>query len=166
MTDILGEAQQLIFEEALALDEQRWDAWLERMHGDVVLWVPAWRGDHEVTGDPQREVSLIYCAGIQALRDRVERVRSGRSPASTPMPRTVHAVSNVLVEAAGDNAVRARSVFRSMVYDLRSGEPRTFAGRYEHTLVRTAPGQPWLIGRKRIVLVNDRVPGMLDFYSV
>lgn len=166
MRDAVTEAQRLIHQEALALDEQRWTDWLDGLHSEVVFWVPAWRTDHETTADPLREVSLIYCAGVQALRDRVDRVRGGRSPAGTPMPRTVHAVSNVLVEEASDTLLRAKSVFASTVYDLRRGESHTFVGRYEHRFVRQDPDQPWRIGGKRVVLVNDRIPGMLDFYSV
>lgn len=166
MHDAVVEAQRLIHQEALALDEQRWSDWLDRMHGEAVFWVPSWRADHETTTDPQREVSLIHCAGLQALRDRVERVRSGRSPAATPLPRTVHAISNVLVEEASETVLRARSVFASTVYDLRRSESHTFVGRYEHRFLRMSPDQPWLIARKHIVLVNDRIPGMLDFYSV
>jgi benzoate/toluate 1,2-dioxygenase beta subunit len=160
------QAQRLLHEEALALDEQRWSDWLDSLHCQVVFWVPAWRADHETTQDPQREVSLIHCRGLQALRDRVERVRSGRSPASTPMPRTVHAISNVLLDAANDTELRARSVFSSTVYDLRRGQTHTFVGRYEHRFLREGPDRPWLIANKRVVLANDRIPGMLDFYSV
>ncbi|OJV71179.1 MAG: hypothetical protein BGO22_17935 [Hydrogenophaga sp. 70-12] len=166
MHEAMAEAQRLIYQEALALDEQRWTDWLDGLHSEAVFWVPAWRSDHETTADPQREVSLIYCAGVQSLRDRVDRVRGGRSPAGTPLPRTVHAVSNVLVEEASDTLLRATSVFTSTVYDLRRGESHAFVGRYEHRFVREAPGQAWRIGRKHVVLVNDRIPGMLDFYSV
>ena len=166
MPECTAQAERLIYQEALALDEQRWDAWLETMHEDVVFWVPAWRSEHQPTENPQREISLIYCAGQQALRDRIARVRSGRSPASTPMPRTVHAVSNVMVSSSLPLELRTKAVFSTTVYDLRRGEANRFVGRYEHTFVRAQLGGAWLIASKRILLINDRIPGMLDFYCV
>lgn len=166
MPELLAQAQRWLYEEAMLLDGQRWDAWLECLHENVVYWVPAWRDSRHLTDAPEREVSLIYCAGRQALIDRVQRITSGQSPATTPMPRTVHSVTNVMVEAASDEEVRTRSTFFTLLYDLRRGEPHIFAGHYEHTFQREAPNGRWLIARKRVVLANDRIPGMLDFYSV
>lgn len=166
MHDPLPQAHHLLYEEAQLLDEQRWDEWLARMHPEVVFWVPAWISSSQVTEDPGSQISLIYCKGQQSLRDRVSRIRSGRSPANTPMPRTVHAITNVLVEVASETELRVKSVFNSTVYDTRRGASHAFVGRYEHVFVRTATDQPWLIAIKRVILVNDRIPGMLDFYYV
>jgi 3-phenylpropionate/cinnamic acid dioxygenase small subunit len=166
MINSQAQVQQLLFEEASSLDERRWDDWLALMHPEVVFWVPAWHADQRLTKDPAREVSLIYCDGRQALSDRVERVRSGRSPAGTPMPRTVHAIANVSIERHEDRALSAKSNFFNLVYDIRAGEHHVFAGHYEHKFERVASNGPWLLRRKRVVLINDRIPGMLDFYSV
>lgn len=166
MHDAIQEANRLIFEEARDLDLRRFDAWLERLHEDIVFWVPAWCGESETTSDHTRQVSLIHCAGRSALAERVARVRSGRSPASTPAARTVHSISNVLVERADAVSIEASSVFQVNVFEPATTRTRFFFGRYEHRFVRTSCGDPWLLASKRIELVNDRIPGMLDFYCV
>ena len=43
-------------------------------------------------------------------------------------------------------------------------EQYAFFGRYEHRLRRQ--GGHWQIARKKIVLMNERLPTMIDFYCV
>ena len=50
------------------------------------------------------------------------------------------------------------------VYDPRVAKEHLRHGRYEHTLRRD--GETWTITRKVITLVNDRIPTVLDFYSI
>jgi benzoate/toluate 1,2-dioxygenase beta subunit/2,4,5-trichlorophenoxyacetic acid oxygenase 2 len=50
------------------------------------------------------------------------------------------------------------------VYDPRVAKEHVRHGRYEHRLTRD--GNEWKIARKIITLVNDRVPTLLDFYSL
>ncbi len=47
-------AADVIFSEALAIDERRWDDWLAHFADDCVFWVPAWRSESELTTDPDR----------------------------------------------------------------------------------------------------------------
>jgi 3-phenylpropionate/cinnamic acid dioxygenase small subunit len=157
-------AAGLLYREAHCLDAQRWDDWLALYCEDAVFWIPAWKGEHELTAAPDTEVSLVYAQARAGLEDRVWRVRSGLSAASALLPRTSHAVNNVLVEAHADGAVAVLSSFACHVYDLRRGDQHVFFGRYEHTL-RQVAGE-WKIARKKVVLMNDRIPTMIDFYSV
>ena len=63
----------------------------------------AWTDDDELTGDPHSEISLIYYPNRQGLEDRVYRLNTGRSAASTPEARTCHTVNNIeLIERRGD----------------------------------------------------------------
>lgn len=158
-------AEALLYEEARYLDERRWDDWLALYTEDCEFWMPAWKSESEVTDDPKRELSLIYYASRAGLEDRVERVRSGTSIASIPMPRTHHAVTNVLAEpGSDDHVVRVRSNWTVQQFRPKHQEVVVSFGRYEHELVRIRGD--WRIRRKKITLLNDYLNAMLDFYCV
>ena len=89
MTDLvraLAEASQVLYREAMYVDAQRWDEWIGLFTDDCEYWLPAWKGEHELTANPKREISLIYYGTRAGLEDRVWRIRSGQSIASTPLP--------------------------------------------------------------------------------
>jgi 3-phenylpropionate/cinnamic acid dioxygenase small subunit len=157
-------AAELLYREALYLDEQRWDEWLALYTDDALLWMPAWTGTHELTTSPDTQLSLIYCEGRARLEDRVWRIRSHMSVASDPLPRTVHNVTNVLVLDERDGALDVRASWTVHLYDTVRVRQDVFFGRYRYEL-RTAEGA-LRIARKTIVLANDRIPTMLDFYCV
>lgn len=156
---------EILENEATCLDEQRWDAWLALYTDDCEYWIPTWRHDETLTADPRKELSHIYYASRAGLEDRIVRIRSGRSPASMPLPRTTHLLGNIrLLEDPTPERLRLRSSWTTQVFFTRSRETHAFFGHSEHELVRRA-GQ-WLIARKKIVLQNDYIPGMLDVYCV
>src|SRR5688572_29700817 len=158
------EAEELLYREALLLDRREWDRWLDLYLPDAVFWMPAWRDETEPTADPDRELSLIHYRGRRHLEERVWRARSGLSVASTPPPRVVHSVTNVLVERSdGDDAEVAAS-FSVHQYDMRAERTHVFFGRYEYRLRHEAGD--WRIATKKILLLNDVIPTVLDFYSV
>jgi benzoate/toluate 1,2-dioxygenase beta subunit len=159
-----AEAADLLFREALLLDRGEWDAWLELYTPDAIFWMPAWRDETEPTADPERELSLIYYRGRRNLEDRVWRARSGLSVASAPRPRIVHGVTNVLVERTTDNEAETSASFTVHLYDVRAQRTHVFFGRYEHRLQRLGGG--WRIAAKKILLLNDVIPTVVDFYSI
>jgi len=154
------EAEELLTREALYLDRGDWDDWLALYTEDAIFWMPAWRDELNPTEDPDRELSLIYYKGRRNLEDRVWRARSGLSVASTPRPRVVHQVTNILVEDAN----RVTASFATHLFDKRAERTHTFFGRYDYRLVRTDDG--WRIAQKKILLLNDTIPAVVDFYSV
>lgn len=175
----------LVHEEALALDAQRWDDWLDLYTADATFWLPTWTDDHTLSQDPQRELSLIWCAARAGLEDRVWRVRSGLSNASQPLPRTTHLVAGSVVTeqvpstdtpaapdaheprgAAGQGAVDllVRSNWTCHVHRLRLRADDIFHGHVEHRLRRV--GNAWRIAAKTVILRNDTIPTMIDFYCV
>ncbi|MEH3108011.1 MAG: aromatic-ring-hydroxylating dioxygenase subunit beta [Sphingomonas fennica] len=159
-----AEAEELLYREALHLDRRAWDAWLALYTEDCTFWMPAWANETTPTTDPEAELSLIYYRGRRNLEDRVWRLRSGQSVASTPLPRTVHAVTNVLVEEAGEAEARTAASFTVHRYDVRSDRAHVFFGRYEHRVVRQ--GGEWRIAAKTIYLLNDVIPTVVDVYSI
>jgi len=163
--DYLASGTELLQREALYLDQRRWDDWLALYTPDCEYWMPAWKSEDELGQNPRTELSYFYYDNRAGLEDRVARVVSGRSAASSPMPRTTHLLSDIRLRqdpSAGRLALGAAWVCQ--VYFPRLKESRAFFGRVEHDLVLR--DENWLIARKKIVLQNDYIPTMLDFYCV
>ncbi|HVV92175.1 MAG TPA: aromatic-ring-hydroxylating dioxygenase subunit beta [Hyphomicrobiales bacterium] len=161
----LAVVTDLLVREATFLDEQRWSDWLSLFDEACEYWVPSWRDDGRLVEDPRREISLFYHSSRAGLEDRVHRITSGMSPASMPLPRTAHAVSNVRLGApAADDVIRAASTWSTDVYDPKFGESHRFFGRAEYELGRAAGA--WLIRKKKTVLLNDRIASTLDIYCI
>ena len=80
-------AVELVDREGLLLDAKDWDAWLGLYLEDAEYWIPAWDDESTLTSDPNREMSLIYYPSRAGLEDRVYRIRSELSLASTRMHR-------------------------------------------------------------------------------
>ena len=88
------EVEQFLYREARMLDDRDFEGWLECYAPDSEFWMPAWDDDDKIVEDPQREISLIYYGSKQGLEDRVFRIRTERSSAtSLPEPRTGHTIT-------------------------------------------------------------------------
>ena len=159
-----AEAANLLYREVHFLDAQRWDDWLALYCADAVFWMPAWKGPHQLVDAPDTEVSLMYYTARAGLEDRVWRLKSGLSAASSPLRRTSHGVSCVVIMEELTHEVEVHASWTCHAYDLRQQAQHVFFGRYEYRL-RKENGS-WKIARKKIVLMNDRIPTMLDFYCV
>jgi 3-phenylpropionate/cinnamic acid dioxygenase small subunit len=95
--------------------------------------------------DPHETSSLIY-DDRTLLELRVKQFRHPRAHARAPLPRTVHQVSNIVVDG-----LTIRSTLT--VIEFRSEKQRLWAGLVEHQLRRERDS--WLIARKRIDLVDS-----------
>jgi 3-phenylpropionate/cinnamic acid dioxygenase small subunit len=163
--EALAAAQDVILREALYLDARRWDDWLALYREDAEFWVPAWRNEDEPVSDIESEISLVYLSSREQLAERVGRVTGGRSAASTPLPRTAHAVSNILVGSIeGESRIDATAVIATHIFDVRRRESYLYFGRAEFRLTRT--GDAWKIRRKKVVLMNDYLTTIVDFYTI
>ncbi len=161
----LAIATDVLNREARYLDERRWDEWLALYHPDAEFWVPAWKNENEYTDDPEAGISLIYISARAQLEERVARVRSGRSAASAVLPRTAHALSNITVEPpATDGSLAVNAVATTHLFDVKRREQHTFFGRAEYRLV--PENGAWRIRRKKLILLNDTIPTVVDFYSI
>lgn len=162
MTLTLADAEALLTREALCLDRGQWDDWLALYTEDAIFWMPAWRDELNPTEDPESELSLIYYKGRRNLEDRVWRARSGMSVASAPRPRAVHQVTNIFLEG-GD---RVTAAFCVHLFDKRAERTHSFFGRYDYQLARSDDNSAWMIAMKKILLLNDTIPTVVDFYTV
>ena len=100
----LETVRAFLYKEARLLDERQFDDWLQCYHPDSEFWMPAWDVDDRLTEDPQNEISLIYYDNRGGIEDRVFRIKTDRSSAtSLPEPRTGHNLTGIeIVEHDGD----------------------------------------------------------------
>src|SRR3954470_24584264 len=112
--------QAFVYGEARALDEHRWADWLPDYADGAGFFMPSWDDDDKLTTDPHNEVSLIYYPSRQGLEDRVFRIQTDRSSATTPDTRTGHSIHNVevLSRDAGSCKVTFNWTTHSFRYDI------------------------------------------------
>jgi anthranilate 1,2-dioxygenase (deaminating, decarboxylating) small subunit len=113
MSQLQHSVEQFLYLKADLCDGQQWDEYLELFDPQSVFHVPQWDSEHVYTTDPKQGMSLIYYPDRAGLEDRVFRLRTGKSAASTPLPRTMHQISNVRLGSAGDRIERHRSERRA-----------------------------------------------------
>ena len=157
------DAEQFLYREARALDDRDWDAWLALYAPDAEFWMPAWDDDDTLVTDPQTEISLIYYGHKGGLEDRVFRIRTERSSAtSLPEPRTSHNISNVelLDDVAGLVSLR----FNWATFSYRYKTIDTYFGTSFYAVDTT--GTTPLIRRKKVVLKNDYIHHVVDIYHI
>ncbi|RDL53020.1 2-halobenzoate 1,2-dioxygenase small subunit [Ensifer sp. M14] len=151
-----------LYREARLLDDRQWDEWLTCYAPDVTYWMPAWDDDDQLTEDPHSEISLIYYPSRDGLEDRVFRIKTERSGASTPEPRTSHNVTNVeVLEDRGDE-VDLRYNFQTLNHRYKVTDQ--FFGTMFVTLQKH--GDRLLIASKKIVLKNDYIRQVVDVYHL
>ncbi len=162
--DLLARCTDLLYREAAYLDEQRWTEWLALYTEDAEFWIPAWDEDGKPTSDPQSQLSLIYYDRRSGLEDRVWRIQSGLSPASSPPVRTCHLISNVRITEMINDEPSVASHWQVNIYRPEKLHRFLYFGFYEHR-VRLIDGHLF-IARKKIVLLNDVVESVLDVNHV
>ncbi|MBP5123743.1 anthranilate 1,2-dioxygenase small subunit [Pseudomonas protegens] len=154
--------EQFFYRKSELCDAQDWDAYLQLFAVDGEFHLPQWDSEHVYTRDPKREMSLIYYANRSGLEDRVFRLHTGKAASTIPMPRTLHMVSNLRI-AEGDNGLlRVRLNWHTLFYRLATSEEF-----YGHATYDLKPqGDSWLIQRKHVLLLNDTINSVLDFYHL
>ena len=154
--------QAFLYAEARSLDEQRWTDWLEFYAADVEFYMPSWDDDDRLTTDPRNEVSLIYYPSRQGLEDRVFRIQTDRSSATTPDTRTGHAIHNIEVLSQDENSIHV--TFNWATHSFRYDIVDLYFGTSQYTL--DTSGEKPLIKRKHVVLKNDYIHHLLDIYHI
>lgn len=124
--------------------------------------MPAWDDDDQLTDDHESQISLMYYPNRGGLEDRVFRIKTERSGASMPEPRTSHSVANVEVLADRGDEVEVRYNFHTLSHRYKTTD--SFFGTMFVTLRKT--GDDFLIACKKIVLKNDYIRQVLDVYHV
>jgi benzoate/toluate 1,2-dioxygenase beta subunit len=159
----IDKIQQFLNREARYLDDKQWDNWLALYAPDVEFWMPAWDDDDKLTEDPQKEVSLIWYGHKGGLEDRVFRIKTERSSAtSLPEPRTSHNISNVEIVEQQDGTCKIRFNWFTLNYRYKTVD--TYFGTSFYTL--DVSGDQPLIKNKKVILKNDYIHHVIDIYHI
>src|SRR5690606_15520421 len=154
--------EQFLFREAEYCDSRNWDAYLELYDEQCEYHVPQWESETVLTTDPRTQMSHIYYDDRSGLEDRVYRLRTNKAASAMPPFRTVHMLSNIRTWPAAEGNWHAKANWVTHFY--RKGDTGCFFGWSEYTLRPT--GESWKIVRKHVVLLNDNVSHVLDFYHL
>jgi len=164
MTIQYDEVRNFLYAEARCLDDKKWDEWLTYYHPEVDYWMPSWDDDGELVTDPHREVSLMYYAHKGGLEDRVFRIKTERSSASSlPEARTSHMISNIEIMQNSEENTEVRYNWSTNSYRYKTVD--TYFGTTFVTLVKNEEDKIQ-IKRKKIILVNDYIHHVIDVYHV
>lgn len=154
--------ESFLFRESRLLDDQQWDEWLECYDPTARFWMPSWDDDGELISDPQREISLIYYPDRKGLEDRVFRIKTERSSATSPIARTSHNISNVEILEQDNNTVSVRFNWHTL-----SHRHKQDFSHYGYCMYRIDfSGSSPRIMDKYIVLKNDYIHQVIDIYNV
>ena len=154
--------RDFLYREARYLDDKDWDSWLELYAPDATFWMPSWDDNDELTEDPQREISLIWYGNRCGLEDRVFRIKTERSSASIPDTRTSHNLSNIELLEQGDGLCRVRFNWHTLSFRYKTVD--SYFGSSFYTL--DVRGDNPLIKAKKVILKNDYVRQVVDFYHL
>lgn len=158
----LEEITAFLYREARLLDDRQWDEWLACYSPEVDFWMPAWDDDDQLVEDPQSHVSLIYYPSREGLEDRVFRIKTERSSASMPEPRTSHFISNVEITGQNDDQIKLRFNWQTLSHRYKTTS--IFFGTSFYTI--DISGNAPLIVRKKIVLKDDYINQVIDIYHI
>ncbi|MFJ2034119.1 benzoate 1,2-dioxygenase small subunit [Streptosporangium sp. NPDC087985] len=157
------DVEHFLYREARYLDDREFDKWLECYAPDVEFWMPSWDVDDTLVTDPHQDVSLIYYPNRGGLEDRVFRINTDRSSAtSIPEPRTGHNITNVEIVEQQGNTCQVRFNWFTLYYRYQTVD--IYFGHSLYTL-DTSGEQP-LIKKKTVVLKNDYIHHVIDIYHV
>ena len=154
--------RDFLYREARYLDDKDWDSWLELYAADATFWMPSWDDNDQLTEDPQREISLIWYGNRCGLEDRVFRIKTERSSASIPDTRTSHNLSNIELLEQDDGLCRVRFNWHTLSFRYKTVD--SYFGSSFYTL--DVRGDNPLIKAKKVILKNDYVRQVVDFYHL
>ena len=141
--------EAFLYAEARLLDRKQFDDWFALFTEDAYYWVPL----RPEQSRPDSELSIVY-DDIDMLRVRVHWLKHPKNHAQAIPSRTVHYVSNVLVEGFDDERQEYRVSSALQVAEYRKDIQTVYSGSCEHVL-RAAAGE-LKIAAKRVDLINSQ----------
>jgi len=163
MTVSIAAVEAFLYLEARYLDDKDWDSWLALYKPEAEFWMPAWDDDGLLTDDPKSQISLIYYANRQGLEDRIFRIKTERSSAtSLPEPRTSHNIANVEILDQNEAQCRLRFNWHSLSFRYKTTDQ--YFGTSFYTLDTT--GDAFRIAAKKVILKNDYIHHVIDIYHI
>lgn len=162
MSVTIERVQAFLFREARLLDDKQFEDWLQCYAPDAEYWVPSWDDDNTLTSNPQNEISLIYYATRSGLEDRIFRIKTERSAASMPEPRTGHNLSNIEIVSQDGDLVTVR--FNWFNHSYRYHTTDSYFGYSVYT-IDFSGAQPQ-IKKKYVVIKNDYIHHVIDVICI
>jgi 3-phenylpropionate/cinnamic acid dioxygenase small subunit len=147
-----AQVEAFLFREVRLLDQRKFRDWRQLLTDDAIYWVPS--GD--VDSDPRQHCSIVYATATM-VEDRLDRAESPFYWVGDPPIRSVHTVSNVLLEHA--DADSADIACNQVVYLYRENDQRrdqvldVLPAQCEYRLRRV--GADWQIAYKKVALLNS-----------
>lgn len=139
--------ERFLYHEARLLDERRWDEWEALWTPEGEYWMPA----SENQPDPLNHVSLVYERSL-LRKVRLKRYAHPNAFSLVPAPRTMHMVSNVMLDgvdaASGECVVTSRFI----VLQYRRDKQDVYGGCCTHRLV--PHGDSFRMALKKVEIVN------------
>lgn len=146
------EVEQFLYDEAAALDDRRFDQWLQMLAEDIHYWMPIRRTVN--AKDIEQEFTSIgdmayFDDTKEILQYRVKRLDTGYAWAELPPSRTRHLITNVRITSAEGDELNVESNFHLYRSRLDTEEDSWFGKRCDR--LRRADGT-FLIARRHIFL--------------
>ena len=141
--------EAFLYTEARLLDRKQFDDWFGLFTEEAYYWIPL----RPEQSRPDKELSIIY-DDIDMLRVRVHWLKHPKNHAQAIPSRTVHYVSNVLVEGFDEEKQEYRVSSALQVAEYRKDIQTVYSGSCEHVL-RSADGE-LKIAAKRVDLINSQ----------
>lgn len=151
-----------LYKEVRHLDDKEWDEWLKFYDEDCEYWMPGWTDEDELTTNPHTEISLIYYPNKGGLEDRIFRIKTERSSASTPETRTSHNINNVEILEENETEVKIRFNWHTLSFRYKNTDH--YFGTSFYTLKKVDGS--YLISNKKIIIKNDYIRQVLDVYHI
>ena len=119
-----NEVEQFLYREARYLDDREFDKWLECYAPDAEFWMPCVGRRRHPGHRPDHRDLLIYYNNRGGLEDRVFRIKTDRSSAtSLPEPRTSHNISNVEIVSQDSDVAEVRFNWFTLYYRYQNIDP-------------------------------------------
>jgi len=146
------EVEQFLYDEAAALDDRRFDDWLQMLADDIHYWMPIRRTVN--AQDIEQEFTSVgdmayFDDTKEILQYRVKRLDTGYAWAELPPSRTRHLITNIRVVSVEGDELGVESNFHLYRSRLDTEEDSWFGKRCDR--LRRVSGT-LLIARRHIFL--------------
>lgn len=149
--------EDFLYREASLLDKKLFDNWFDLYTDDACYWIPL----RPEQSQRDKELSIIS-DDIDMMRARVHWLKHPKNHAQALPSRTMHYISNVLVDNFDENKQEYLVSSALQVIEFREDKQTIYAGSCEHVLRLCQ--EEMKIASKRIDLINSE--GFLNSISI
>ena len=156
------QVEQFLYANASKCDRKDWKGYLEDFDDNMIFHVPQWKSELQYTTNPKREMSLIYYSNRGGLEDRIFRVETEKSSSAFPLPRTLHQISNIRIIEEKEGELYVEAAWDTSY--VRMEIVNRFFGTVHYRIKKE--DEKFKITYKQVILMNDKINAVLDFYHL